>query len=248
VHIHRSNRVESLVSGLARVVAEPQADPLTPECIVVQGRGMERWLSLELSNRLGVLGNPKFPFLRAFLRDILGKVLEDDSPLPGQPRVDDAFEPERLMWSIAELLGELAGEKSFRPVKDYLGGETRGEKALALARRIAESFDHYAIYRPEWVLAWERGEPAREPGLSRRDEAWQAELWRALVARHGSVHLARRIESFLAVLVSGSLAPGTVPDRVSLFGVATLPPLFLSALTGLGQVTEMHLFVLSPSR
>jgi len=236
------------VSGLARVVAEPQADPLTPECIVVQGRGMERWLSLELSNRLGVLGNPKFPFLRAFLRDILGKVLEDDSPLPGQPRVDDAFEPERLMWSIAELLGELAGEKSFRPVKDYLGGETRGEKALALARRIAESFDHYAIYRPEWVLAWERGEPAREPGLSRRDEAWQAELWRALVARHGSVHLARRIESFLAVLDSGSLAPGTVPDRVSLFGVATLPPLFLSALTGLGQVTEMHLFVLSPSR
>ena len=248
VHIYRSNRVESLLSGLTRVVAQPLPDPLESECIVVQGRGMERWLSLALADRLGVLANPDFPFLRAFLRDILGKVLEDDPALPGRPRVDDAFEPARLMWSIAELLGELADARSFRPVKDYLAGETRGEKALALARRIADSFDHYAIYRPEWVLAWERGESAPEAGLSQRDEAWQAELWRALVARHGSVHLARRIEKFLAVLGSGSPVPDAIPSRISLFGVATLPPLFLSALGGLGKVTEMHLFVLSPSR
>ena len=236
------------MSGLTRVVAQPQADPLAPECIVVQGRGMERWLSMALADRLGVFANPKFPFLRAFLRDILERVLEDDPGLPGSPRVDDAFEPGRLMWSIAELLGEYADAPSFRPVKDYLGGETRGEKALALAHRIAESFDHYVVYRPEWVLAWERGEPAPEPGLSRRDEAWQAELWRALVARHGSVHLARRIESFLAALEGGPPAPGVIPCRVSLFGLATLPPLFLSALGGLGEVTEMHLFVLSPSQ
>ncbi|HIL01980.1 MAG TPA: hypothetical protein EYG06_07830, partial [Myxococcales bacterium] len=58
MHIHRSNRVEALLAQLARIVAEPQADPLAAECIVVQGRGMERCLSHELANRLGVFAHP----------------------------------------------------------------------------------------------------------------------------------------------------------------------------------------------
>ena len=53
MRIHRSNRVEALLSVLARIVAHPLADPFAPEWIVVQGPGMERWLSLELSRELG---------------------------------------------------------------------------------------------------------------------------------------------------------------------------------------------------
>ena len=67
MHIHRSNRVESLLTGLARLVARPLSDPLKAECIVVRGGGMERWLSLELSSRLGVFARSHFPFPRAFL-------------------------------------------------------------------------------------------------------------------------------------------------------------------------------------
>ena len=83
MHIHRSNRVEELLAGLSRVVARPQADPLTPECIVVQGRGMERWLSLELADRLGVFAHPEFPFPRAFLQRTLDRVLGDEAGAPG---------------------------------------------------------------------------------------------------------------------------------------------------------------------
>jgi exodeoxyribonuclease V gamma subunit len=47
MYVHRSNGTETLVDALARVVSRPLADPLAPESIVVQGRGMERWLSTE---------------------------------------------------------------------------------------------------------------------------------------------------------------------------------------------------------
>ncbi|MCH2185529.1 exodeoxyribonuclease V subunit gamma, partial [Myxococcota bacterium] len=38
------------------------------------------------------------------------------------------------------------------------------------------------------------------------------------------------------------------PGRVCLFGLSTLPPLYVSALAGLAECMEVHVFVLSPSR
>ncbi|MCS5636938.1 MAG: exodeoxyribonuclease V subunit gamma, partial [Myxococcota bacterium] len=246
MHIHRSNRVEALLTRLARLVAQPPSDPLKAECIVVQGRGMERWLSLELADRLGVFAAADFPFPRAFFQRILGEVLGDDSASGYEKGAEEAFEPAFMAWSIVERLPEYAGDPRFEPVMQYLDGETRGEKALQLARRIADTFDHYVVYRPDWVLAWERGERAPHADLPSRDEAWQSELWRALVARHGSHHLAGRLTRLVESL-DASPPPGALPERISVFGLSALPELFLGALAALSRFTELHLFVLSPS-
>ncbi len=75
MYVHRSNRAEELVRVLADVVATPSGDPFARECIVVQGRGMERWLSLELARRHGVWANPDFPFPRHLILRALDAVL-----------------------------------------------------------------------------------------------------------------------------------------------------------------------------
>jgi exodeoxyribonuclease V gamma subunit len=59
LHLHRSNRSELLVDALADVLRQPVADPFAAEVIAVQSKGMERWLALELSARLGVLANAR---------------------------------------------------------------------------------------------------------------------------------------------------------------------------------------------
>ena len=59
------------------------------------------------------------------------------------------------------------------PVLRYLRHDGTGRDLLALAARLADLFDQYAVYRPDLVLAWEHGE----------DDDWQAHLWRALMAQ-----------------------------------------------------------------
>src|SRR5437870_1010208 len=98
MYVHRSNRAEELVAILAALVARPLPDPIAGECIVVQGRGMERWLSMELARRLGVWANPDFPFPRRLIMRALNTVLAADHT------TGVCFEPEMLMWSIAALL------------------------------------------------------------------------------------------------------------------------------------------------
>ena len=228
------------MDALARVVGASGNDPFEEEWVVVQGRGIERWLSLELAERLGLFAHARFPFPRHFLDRALAAVLSD----AGEGAA--AWEPESLMWAIAEQLPSRLGDSAFISIRNYLAGSTGDEKRLALARRIAETFDHYAVYRPEMVLRWEQDRaPTPQADAS---AAWQAILWRDLVDRLGGLHVATRVQNFLAALEAGERPRAGWPRRVCLFGLSTLPPLYVSALAGLAECMEVHVFTLSPSR
>ena len=230
MHVHRSNRTETLVDVLAAVVARPVGDATAPECIVVQGKGMERWLSMQLAQRFGVWANPLFPFPRKLIERAITVVLGPE----GAPSA--CFEPETLMWAIAALLPAHLERPEFAPIRTYLTDDERGTKRSALAQRIADTFDQYVVYRPQMVIEWERGAGAD----------WQAVLWRALVARYGATHIAARAAAFLAGVPT--TPPRGFPTRVSIFGISTRPPLYLQLPAALSAQVEIHLFLLSPSR
>jgi exodeoxyribonuclease V gamma subunit len=230
MYLYRSNRTENLVETLCDVVSSPAAGPLGPETVVVQSRGMQRWLSLRLAERLGVWSNARFPFPRAFIESVLDAVLEE----PREPR--EAFTRERLTWAIAAVLPELLPRREFAAVRDYLRDDTTGTELVQLSRRIAHVYDQYVVYRPELVTRWEGGE----------EQDWQPELWRALIRRQGSHHLAARAACFRKRWPLADSA--MLPARVCVFGVGALPPLFMSVLSSLGERCPVHLFLLSPSR
>lgn len=231
MYVHRSNRAEVLVEVLGAVVTRPLRDPTASECIVVQGRGMERWLSMQLARRLGVWANPDFPFPRHLILRGLKEVLS----------LDDAdcacFEPETLMWSVADLLPQHLDHPEFASIRTYLAGDPHGIRRIQLAERIARTFDEYVVYRPQMILGWEHG----------AEMHWQAVLWRALVQRHGSNHVAARAREFVQAVQQNNVQLGDFPARVSLFGISTLAPLYLEMLAALSKHVELHLFLLSPS-
>jgi exodeoxyribonuclease V gamma subunit len=230
--LYRSNRSERLVDALAEVVRRPLSSPLAPERIVVQSKGMERWLAMQLSRRLRVFANAEFPFPRHLLERAFDRVLgRRDPALP-------AWNERTLLWSVAALLPALLSDPAFAPIAGYLERDADGSRRIQLAARIARVFDDYTVYRPELLSAWERGE----------DRNWDAQLWRALVTRLGREHQSARAERFMAALRSGAFEREALPERLCLFGIATLPPLYLSVLSVLSEHVETHLFVLSPSR
>lgn len=241
--VHQGHRIEDLLEALVGVVARPagpaEGAPLRSEIIAVQGRGMERWLSMELSRRFGVWACPAFPFPRRLIEQAFDAVL---GPADASGRV---YEPETLTWAVASALPELLPRPPLAPLRAFLGDDPDGDRRLQLAAHVADTLDRYVVYRPDRLRAWEQG--------AERDD-WQAMLWRELVARHGTGHLATRAADFLAALdgaggASDLVAPGArLPARVSLFGLTTLPPLYVEVLAAMGRFSELHLFVLRCAR
>ncbi|MCP4448603.1 MAG: exodeoxyribonuclease V subunit gamma [Myxococcales bacterium] len=228
--LHRSNRAEVLVARLADVVATPVGGPLESECIVVQGKGMERWLTQELSKRHGVWANPDFPFVRGIVDRAFGKLLSES--------VAEPWASAELTWATARGLHEMAGRSGFEQIRSYLEGDVEHRKLLQLAERVATMLDGYAVYRPELLTQWEE----------RSGSDWQAQLWQALVREHGITHVGTREAEFMAALAAKSGPIAGFPERISLFGISALPPLYLRVLAALASRVQVHLFLLSPSQ
>jgi exodeoxyribonuclease V gamma subunit len=235
--IHRSNRTEVLIRELGALVGGMSQDPFTKETLVVQGRGMERWLSMQLADQLGVWANPEILSLRGLL-DMCFKRILDAEPHPG-------FDPDSLMWSLAEILPGLVKQPGFEPIRRYLERDEDDRKRFQLARQLANTFYQYMTYRPEMIAEWQAEERAK---VADPDERWQSTLWRALVERLGPNHLVGRANELVRQLAREDTAIDGLPDRVSIFGLSSLPRLYLDLFSALSNRLELHLFILSPTR
>ncbi|MEI6206782.1 MAG: exodeoxyribonuclease V subunit gamma [Desulfuromonadales bacterium] len=231
ITIHTSNRMEILLDHLAAVLSEPVGPVLSPETIVVQSRGMERWISMELAKKFGVWGNCVFPFPNAFVWELFAATMPDIGK-------SEAFETEILTWRVIDQLERLLDRTEFRELQIYLTGHSRGLKLFQLAGKIADTFDQYTLYRGDELERWESGS----------DSNWQAMLWKTLAEEGKGIHRARVKTEFLTRLTSGRIDVSLFPSRVLVFGLSYLPPFHMEILAGMASSAEVHIFVLSPCR
>ncbi len=240
MHVYRANRVEALLDSLADVLRTPLSSPLAPECIVVQSKGMATWLAMQLSGRFGVWANPDFPHPRQFVQRVLRATLGDEGD-----RVQ-RYNRERLAFVICALLDDCRRDPDFFPLTSYLVDGPLSKK-LQLARQIAHLFDQYAVYRPEMILAWEEGEN-RAFGHDLQEDLWQPKLWRLLVEHLGCCSPARLMLRAKQALAAGTiLFPHLLPARVSLFGIDTLPTVYLGIMGELAHILPVHFHIFSPA-
>jgi exodeoxyribonuclease V gamma subunit len=228
LHLYQSNRLENLGALFTGMVgAAPLSDPFRPEVVMVQSRGMGRWLTMASARANGIAAHLEFVLPAGYAWRLMRRALPE---LPEQ----SAFSPDLMTWRLMALLPTLQ-EDVFAPISHYLQG---GERAVfELAGRIADIYDQYLVFRPDWIRRWEGGELC---GLG-EDEAWQAALWRVLAAEVPGMHRVGMSDAFLA-----ALTPDLLPERLTLFGIASLAPMYLALVRRLAELTDVCLFLLNP--
>lgn len=238
VHLHISNRVEILVAELSALFETPLSNPLAPEIVIVQSKGMERFIHLELARRNGISANIRFPFPNAFIRELFQTLL---AGIPGE----SPFDREVLVWRIIEhieehLEGALPdglGHPAFRPLRRYLQGEEGELKRFKLAEKIANLFDQYLLFRREWIAEWEAGS---------RDDGWQSLLWNRLADGYRGMHRAALGDRLIETLRNDETAAEKLPERLCVFGLSTLPPFFIDLFDAISRRRPVHLFLMNP--
>ncbi|MBM9518693.1 exodeoxyribonuclease V subunit gamma [Desulforhopalus vacuolatus] len=239
--LHASNRTEDLLEHLAAVLqSAPQKSLFGTEMFLIQSQGMGRVVSQNLADRFGSFCNFRFYLPLNFLCHIANLLDLDISP--------DGFDRGILTWRLEALLRDCDGEK-YKPLHRYLHGDEPSHRRYQLARRIADTFDQYQLMRSKMVLDWEEERATFPDGPEAVDEEWQMALWRRLVDQpEGGAHRAllfQRVIDFLNKSGEGELS-ARLPQRVSIFGVHTLPPRFLEYLATLSRQINVHLYLLSP--
>jgi exodeoxyribonuclease V gamma subunit len=232
---YAGNRLGLLADRLAECIRTPLSSPLAPEIIIVQSKGMERWLSMELARRHGICANIRLPFPNAFLDELFRTMLPEYREAP-------AYDPEIMAWRIMDALPACLTDPVFAHLRRYLQDDAGGLKVYQLAYRVADLFDQYLVFRPDMVLDWEAG----KSGYG--EDAWQAKLWRKLRQNDKSHHPAGLRRMLLEQIRRSLPTSGPLPERISIFGISWLPPFHLEIFHALSGRLDVNLFALNPCR
>ncbi|CCQ11748.1 Exodeoxyribonuclease V gamma chain [Pseudoalteromonas luteoviolacea B = ATCC 29581] len=212
------------------------------EVVLVQSPGMSQWLKIGLSQHIGVAAQIDFPLPSSFIWRLYQSLLDD------VPR-ESAFNKANLAWKIHSLLPDCLGLSHFESLKHYLDDDQDALKRYMLAEKIADVFDQYLMYRPDWLALWESGQDR----LNDTDVSiapWQPDLWRKVVHYTKTLgqshwHRANMHESLLSAI---DTAPQSkFPDRISIFGISALPPAQLEVMEKLSRRTEVLIYLFNPS-
>ena len=243
--LHRSERADGLVAMLGDLLAVPVGDVMTAEVVAVPTRGIERWLTQQLSSRLGtspgrsdgVCANIEFPFPGTLIGDALAAGSGID------PHTDP-WGVDRSVWPLLEVVESCLDEPWLSSLAAHLRNAARAgeERRFTSGRHIADLFDRYAVHRPQMVRDWAAG----GDGGAGPDGSWQPPLWRELSHRIGTPSPAERLPEACESLRAGLVVPG-LGERIALFGLTSLPRSYVEILGALASHLDVHLFLLHPS-
>ena len=236
MNLFGSNDPDILVGQCVRQLELPLSDPFKKEEFLVQSRGMATWLQLKIAEKKGIFAHGRFRFQEEIIWMILRGFF-------GEGPERNPYTKEAIAWKIFGILPRLIEENTsaFEPLTEYLGPIDKwdGNRVFRLCRQVATMYDSYLTYRPEFIINWNRSEfPA---GRNR----WQGILWCALRQGLGYETLPEKVNQLREMATPRRL--DWLPERLSVFGMSTMPPIFLDVLQAYGRVRQLNIFSLQPA-
>ncbi len=249
LHANRAEMLRDVI--LAWLARDPLSSPLDDEVFLVQSQGMAQWLKHALAESpAGIAAALDFQLPQGFLWRCYRAVLGEDN-VPAQSPFDKA----PLSWRLYRELPAWLHEPVFAPLARFVEADADPRRLYQLAHQLADLYDQYQSYRADWLAGWENdhdditrhGRPAPLP----EGERWQAELWRRLAGQLASArhtHRAAVHQRFVAALREGTPPPGSLPERVVVFGLSALPQQTLEALDAISRHSHVLMAVNNPCR
>lgn len=235
--------MEWLVEKLATQLTATSHDIFQPETVVLQSKGMEKWLKLEVANLNGVCANLDCPFPKTFITSCLNTVMEE---MPEE----DLFSRDRLKWRIYKLLKQEIPDDDFELLRHYRGADRSDIKDYQLASNIADLFDRYQNYRPSTILEWSGlNTPSFGDKILKNSihSQWQRKIWKKVYDDTAEpLFFLERLNRFINMDLFDYREK--LPESVNLFGISSLPPLFMLFFQKISEISKVSIYYLTPCR
>jgi len=224
--LHHNPCQQTLVSRLIeKLSSEGKGSIFKQSTVIVRNQGMATWIKQQIANaECQIMMQVNFPQPNTFLSNLF--------PTP-------SVKSETLLWKIYETLPKVIHSSSFRLLKEYLSEPSTTLshlKQYQLASTIADLYEKYLLYRPEWIEQWNKNQSV----MNGIHEQWQRQLWNAIGGRD-LYHWSQEIKN-----LNQQCDASQLPESVHIFGVSSFAPAYLNFLYSLSHRIPVHLYWLNP--
>ncbi len=248
--------MENLLLLLNKISELSPLGVFNQEVIVVQNAGMQHWLNLAIAKERGISMNMRYALPAQFLWKLIRSLASEDK-VPDQ----SPYSREVLCWRIHALLAldSVVEDDDFSQASHYWRGDISADsvdgssynedkqaqlKRYQLATQLADLYEQYLIFRPQWLDSWQQGnfELQGLEKIAASEHKWQGKLWRLLIEQlpYNPVEL---LKDAIANIANKK---DLIPPRISFFGLNTMAPMWLDFINALSEHVEVHFFHLNP--
>lgn len=232
-----SNSIHSLAQELSAAAILNQSDAFSTLYIATQTKGMNNWLKLELANNIGVLANYKF----IKPNDIISKIY---SLFNGERK--QLLNKEHLNWILYTALNDSEFKTNFSSVANYYNSDHN--KRFGLACKLADLYDQYQVYRPEYAFMWQRDLLVNQNIF---EEKWQAALWKIVCKKLKDNFLVKEtvqhfIEESLKLEENQNLLKEKFPI-IHLFGLSIFTESHLMFYKLISRYININFYMIDPA-
>lgn len=254
--IIQGNRPETLRDLMTEWIKRHPLAPFEQEHILVQSNGIAQWLKMALARPqsqggLGIAAAIKVDlpmrFLwqgyRAFMPEIPSLTPFDKGPL--------TWLLYHLFSDIDAVKGAVSDATVLAPLLSYLEQDPSPRRVYQLAGKLADLYDQYQVYRPDWLQEWQQGIDTLVDDQAQY--RWQPHIWR-LIKQHIALDPAQAQSradvhaQVINICRTSTTAPAELPKRVLIFGISALPYTVLEFLDAISPFCQVLLFVHTPSQ
>jgi len=241
--------MENLLLLLNKISQVSPLGVFNQEIIVVQNAGMQHWLNLAIANERGISMNMGYALPAQYLWKLI-RTLASNDKVPEQ----SPYSREVLTWRIHALLAtkEVILDSDFMIATRYwhITSDSSNKfsskenlKRYQLAEQMADLYEQYLIFRPDWLDSWQNGE---EVALLSNDNKWQAKLWQLLIIQLAYNPVELLNDAIANIDIKLAQDPLLLPKRLSFFGINSMAPMWLTFINALSEHIEVDFFHLNP--
>ena len=264
--------MENLLALLDKIQQVSPLPIFSQEMIVVQNAGMQHWLNMSLAQQRGISMNISYALPSQFLWKLVRSMASEDNVPEQSPfsrevlswRIDDLLGSETVIsdedFSSATQywLGSSTNENeedladnideftvSNQQPNSTVFNEKQTLKRYQLACQLADLYEQYLIFRPQWINDWHQGKASKSFSDKKQAlevEKWQAKLWQ-LLTKEQSYNPIELINKAIENIASKK---HLLPPRLSFFGINAMAPIWLSFIEAISDHVDVHFFHLNP--
>lgn len=251
------NRQEDLRDVMLQWLVNHPLPVFSAEEILVQSNGMKQWLMQAFAEQTGLFAASQVYLPHEFAWKIYRQLL-GATQVPQQMVYDKA----PLTWRILRLLHQIDAQQDtrYQVLIDYLAVDASQLRFYHLAAQIADLYDQYQSYRADWIQLWSSGIDALIDNQGQQAKlpdghSWQSRLWRDIQhdIQSGQTDIANEQPSRASIhraaiqhLQTPQALTTSLPKRIVLFGISSLPQQLVELMATLGQYCQVILFVNNP--
>ncbi|CRK85947.1 RecBCD enzyme subunit RecC [Candidatus Providencia siddallii] len=242
--IYHSNQLASLKEIIIYLIKkEPLSFLFEKEIILIQNFGFSQWLQIELAKQLGVVLNIDYQLPSMFIWNMFHNVLLN---IPKK----NYYTKQNIKWTLLSLLPKIINQNEFKLIKYYIQENNNNTKIYQISNKLANLFEKYLIFRPELIKHWENDKLIHGLG---NDQLWTKKLWQKIIfcinkSTKKPQHIANLYKIFIDSISKSQTLNKFLPKRIFIFGISSLPPIYIQILNSISKHTNIYLMFVNPCR